>query len=80
MSKKNPVRWWCHGCTEDQYDDVWTHYNRERDEVLCGKCKTAKYPTGVNANDNRSDITRHNDSNQLPRRSSPDKADMQEPA
>lgn len=37
------IRWFCTGCTVDQVDDIWNHYDRTSGEVLCDECKAAKY-------------------------------------
>ena len=71
------IRWWCHGCSADQVDDIWGHYNRATGEVLCDACKAAKYHGGSD-NDTRSDIDRHHDCNKLQSNTSPDTPRVQE--
>lgn len=42
MKDGKEIRWWCHGCMEDQTDDVFDHWNRATGEALCEPCATKK--------------------------------------
>lgn len=42
MKDGKEIRWWCHGCMEDQTDDVFDHWNRATGEALCEPCAAKK--------------------------------------
>lgn len=79
MKDGKEIRWWCHGCLEDQTDDVFDHWNRLTGEALCDSCKAKPphndgpehycgecKPGGINPHDNRSDTNRDHDGDKLP--------------
>ena len=66
------IRWFCSSCLEDQTTNVWDHYDKVTHVAQCPTCTTKIAQGGQDAD--RSDTTRHDDSNQLPRNTGADKA------